>query len=191
MNDIRNEIKRIVSGIEPYDDLEKEHIKDTIDWINTAPEIFRIEKPATPLKHLVAFTVLVDPSQRKILLLDHRKALLKLPSGGHVDKNELPNITAKRELQEEMNETDELLFENPLFIDQMTTVGLTAGHIDVNLWYVFKRDSSKPIHDDNEEFIREFSGYCWYSFDEVLMLDIKNLNTNMHRFVRKLIEKGL
>lgn len=102
VTDVRTDIKSIIGNITPFDYLELAHIKDSLNWIDTAREIFRIEKPATPPKHLVTFTVLVDPSEMKILLFDHRKAGLLLPSGGHVEKNEMPHDAALRELQEEL-----------------------------------------------------------------------------------------
>jgi 8-oxo-dGTP pyrophosphatase MutT (NUDIX family) len=192
-NSIRQQIKNLITAITPFDEIEQNHIQDTLNWIDSDVEIFRIEKPATPLKHLVTFTVFVDPIAKKVLLLEHKKALLLLPNGGHVDKDELPFNTALRELKEEMHEEGTFLFDpqRPFFIDQMVTVGLTAGHTDVTLWYVFQRDSNKPINDQLPEFQREFDKYYWLTFDEILHIDIKKLNANMHRFVRKLQSQEL
>ncbi len=185
---VREQIKKIIRQISPFDEIEKAHQADAIAWIDSGVEIFRIERPATPPKHLVTFTVFIDPILKKLLLLNHRKALLMLPNGGHVDKNELPFNAAIREMREEMNEEGRFLFDSkvPLFLDQMQTVGLTAGHTDVTLWYVFERDSTKPINDKSEEFTKEFDGYMWFTFKEVLNIDIEKLNPNMHRFIKKL-----
>lgn len=189
MNDIRQKIKQIISDIKPCDDIEQQQIYNALQWIDTAEEIFRIEKPATPSKHLVTFTVFVDSKRNKILLLNHKKAQLLLPNGGHVDKDEMPFDSALREVKEELSEEGKFLFnsETPLFLDQMTTVGLTAGHTDVTLWYVFDRDSTFPINDQSDEFIKEFDGYNWFTFDEVLNTDINKLNPNTHRFIKKLL----
>jgi len=185
---VRKQIKELITQINPFDEIEKAHQADAIAWIDSSVEIFRIERPATPPKHLVCYTVFVDSVQKKILLLEHRKSLLLLPGGGHVDKNELPFNTVLREIQEEMNEDGFFLFDSksPLFITHVETVGLMAGHIDVDLWYVFKRDSQLPINDHTEEFKREFGNYGWYTFNEVLAMDISRLDLNMHRFVKKL-----
>jgi 8-oxo-dGTP pyrophosphatase MutT (NUDIX family) len=64
--------------------------------------MFRIQKDAIPPKHLVSFSVVIDPDNEKILLFDHKKALLLLPSGGHINVDELPLAAAQRELQEEL-----------------------------------------------------------------------------------------
>jgi len=53
-------------------------------WIDSGAQIFRLMKPETPDPHLVAYFLLLDPAQKKVLLVDHKKAGLWLPSGGHV-----------------------------------------------------------------------------------------------------------
>eukprot|EP01037_Dinobryon_pediforme_P016146 gene16146-16324_t len=56
-------------GIAPYDDLEKFQIRETLDWIRSDAEIFRLEKPATPPKHLVSYFLLVDKTERQTNIL--------------------------------------------------------------------------------------------------------------------------
>ena len=69
-------IYNLIATIAPYDDIE------------SGSPIFRIQKPDVPNKHLVSYFVLFDEHNRKILLVDHKKALLWLPSGGHVEIDE-------------------------------------------------------------------------------------------------------
>jgi ADP-ribose pyrophosphatase YjhB (NUDIX family) len=188
VNEIKEEINKLIQSVVPLDEIERNHQQDILDWIASGAEIFRIEKPATPLKHLVCYSVLVDSKERKILLLDHLKALKKLPGGGHVNKDELPLEAAKRELVEELEIDPKPIFnsESPLFVTVTETVGITAGHIDVDLWYVFEGDSSAPIKSETDEFKREFGGYRWLSFDEILSTPIEEFDPNMYRFVEKL-----
>lgn len=87
--EIKNKIVESIQTINPFDDTEKEHLDDAVKWIKSGVEIFRIEKPATPSKHLVCYAVLCDIDKQKILLFEHKKAELLLPGGGHVDKNEM------------------------------------------------------------------------------------------------------
>jgi 8-oxo-dGTP diphosphatase len=186
---MRKKISDLIGKVNPFDQIEKDHISDTLDWIESGAEIFKIKSPDVPPKHLVSFSVLFDPEEKKILLLDHRKALLLLPSGGHINRDEMPFDTAKRELVEELEIDPKPLFENsgvPFFVSQITTVGLTAGHIDVDLWYIFRGDSKIPINDKSEEFVREFSGFQWLTLTEMLSKPIENFDVNMHRFVVKL-----
>lgn len=189
MKNIREEIFDLISKVEAFDEFEKNHKQDILDWLSSGVEIFRIERPAVPLKHLVCYSVLVDVERRKILLFDHTKALLLLPGGGHVDRNEMPFATSKRELLEELNIQPKPLVDSsvPFFVTVTETVGNTPGHIDVDLWYLFEGDSALPITSETEDFKREFSGYQWMTFDEILSTPIEKLDVNMHRFVEKLI----
>lgn len=189
MEEVRKEIANLIEKINPCDEIEKQYKDDALTWIASGAEIFRIEKPATPLKHLVCYTVLCDFQRQKILLLEHQKAQRLLPSGGHVDRDELPYDAVVREVKEELGFETEFVFadwQTPFFISQVETYGKTPGHIDVDLWYLLKGDSEKPLNDQAEEFKREFGNYAWYTFDEILNMPIEKFDPNMHRFVNKL-----
>jgi hypothetical protein len=73
-NPIIQTIKDIILSIDAYDELEQEHIDETLKWIRSGAPLFRTEKPATPPKHLVPYFVLIDEAVRKVLLVDHKKA---------------------------------------------------------------------------------------------------------------------
>lgn len=186
---IREEIANVIEAVVPFDEIEKGHKEDAISWINSGVEIFRIERPAMPPKHLISFNILYDLKRQKILLLEHRTSELLLPSGGHVDKDELPYDTVKREIKEELGIEAEFIQDDwkiPFFISQIETVGKTPGHIDVDLWYLLRGDSEKPLNDQAEEFKREFGGYKWYGFDEILNMPIEKFDPSLHRFVKKI-----
>ncbi|MFA6588676.1 MAG: NUDIX domain-containing protein [Patescibacteria group bacterium] len=190
---IRNKIVSIIREIDAFDEMERDHLQNTLAWIESGVEIFRIEKPAIPPKHLVCYNVLFDKSKRKLLLFHHRGSGLLLPSGGHVNKNELPRDAAVRELKEELNLNPNFAqgeTESPFFLSQVTTVGKFAGHTDVDLWYLHLFDSTMPLDDSTEDFQREFSGYEWLTFAECDKLDC-GTETDKHllRFVEKLKDK--
>lgn len=192
MKDIRTKISDLLKQVIPFDQVEKAHIVDALAWIKSGVEIFRIEKPETPPKHLVSFCVLVDKQEKKILLLEHKNARLLLPSGGHIDKNELPLAAAKRELSEELGVNAEAIFcesGEPFFVTVTETVGNISKHIDVSMWYVFGGDSKNFINSEAEEFKREFNGYYWLGFDKILARPVGEFDKNMHRFVLKLKEQ--
>lgn len=142
----------IVSGIIPLDNLEQEHITDTLAWITSGAPLYRIQKPDVPNKHLVSYCVLWDERASKILLVNHKKAGLWLPAGGHVEVDEDPKETVRRECLEELNIRDDFWCEDPLFLTSTETVGLTAGHRDVSLWYVLKGNALEHYCFDGEEF---------------------------------------
>ena len=189
---VRRKIKDLILQIEPFDDLEREHLYDAIDWIDSGVEIFRIAKPANPSKHLVIYFVLHDSDAGKILLFDHNTSGLMLPSGGHSDKDVMPYQTVQRELLEELNiyANDSLYGSPPFFITQVDTVGKYEPHRDVDLWYLYEYDSTIPLDETTKEFQREYSGYRWLTYDEILSTDIALLDEHMHRFVKKLHKKS-
>jgi len=58
-------------------------------------------------------------------------------------------------------------------------VGLTAGHIDVSLWYVVRGDRGQPLRHDEEEF----NGVRWFDFSEI---PYARSDPHMRRFVAKM-----
>jgi 8-oxo-dGTP pyrophosphatase MutT (NUDIX family) len=180
---MKDEIHKLVQSIKPYDKEEKKHVQDVLIWITSGAGLFRIKKPDVPPQHLVSYFVLIDNKQGKILLVDHRKAKLLLPPGGHVEKNENPKKTVEREIREELGIEADFISGFPFFITVTKTVNIDAGHTDVSLWYLLKGDSTKSLIYDKGEF----SGYHWLSFDEVLNLSNKVTDPHMHRLVKKLL----
>jgi 8-oxo-dGTP diphosphatase len=176
---IREHIHHLISAIIPYDDVEQKHINDTCLWIESGAPIFRVQKPDVPNKHLVSYFVLFDEVNQKILLVDHKKALLWLPSGGHVEIDEDPKITVERECLEELGVRADFWVPDPLFITSTLTVGLTAGHTDVSLWYVLKGDSHATYQFDEEEFNK----VRWFRLDDI---PYEKSDQHMRRFIEKL-----
>jgi 8-oxo-dGTP pyrophosphatase MutT (NUDIX family) len=174
---MRNAIRDEVASIEPFDGLERAHCQEALAWIDSGVELCRVQKPATPPKHLVSYFVLVDRDH--VLLVDHRNAQLWLPSGGHVEPGEHPRATVARELREELGL--ELADDPgaPLMLTSTVTVGTTAGHTDVSLWYVIHADRGVSIGFDAEEF----HSVRWFHFTEA---PISRSDPHLARFLGKL-----
>ncbi len=172
-------IYNAISKISPWDDLEKQHIEDALSWIESGVPIFRIQKPDVPDKHLVSYFVVIDPEHSKVLLVDHKKAQLWLPSGGHVELNEDPKEAVIRECLEEFFVEADFLYETPIFLTSTMTVGLTAGHTDISLWYVLKGNHQISYDFDRDEFHK----VAWFDFDQI---PYEKTDPHMHRFMRKL-----
>lgn len=179
--ELRNKIKNLIQGINPLDSTEQEHIVEALQWIDSGREIFRLKKPDVPNKHLVSYFCLYDTTENKILLVDHKKAQLWLPTGGHVDKDEHPTEAARRECLEELELKADFLFDDPIFITSRVTVGLTAGHTDISLWYVLKGNTNQNLNFDE----KEFESINWFSFDEI---PYQKSDPNLKRFINKLEE---
>lgn len=176
---MRSAILSIVEAIVPLDPIEEEHRSVAAAWIASGAGLFRTAKPATPTPHLVSYFVVVDPVQEKILLVDHRNACLWLPTGGHVEPDEHPRAAVEREVREELELDARFLFEEPLFITVTETVGLTAGHTDVSLWYVLRGDATEPVAFDRTEF----ASVAWFRPGEI---PYDRADRHLGRFVRKL-----
>ena len=184
--DIRRVILDEIHTITPHDTLEAVHVHDATQWIQSGAELFRIEKPDKPPKHLVSYFVVVDPLHQSLLLGDHIKAQLWLPTGGHVEPNEHPKQTVAREAKEELKIDAKFLRSNekPLFLTVTQTVGLTAGHTDVSLWYLLSGDAHDKLIFDRSEF----TDMAWFSFGEILDSHPAIFDPHMQRFTAKLVE---
>ena len=174
---MRKTIRAELEMIRPHDSLEQEHLVEALAWVDSGAELCRVSKPATPPKHLVSYFAVVDGDQ--VLLVDHRNAQLWLPTGGHVEPGEHPRETVVRELKEELSLVPRDPIDAPLMVTCTTTVGLTAGHRDVSLWYVVKADRrQRPTFDE-----QEFNAIKWFRFNEV---PFERSDPHMRRFIEKL-----
>ncbi|MBT9457192.1 MAG: NUDIX hydrolase [Burkholderiaceae bacterium] len=174
---IRDEIEAIIA----LDDVEAAHRADALAWVDSGAAMCRTVKPATPPKHLVSYFAVVDG--QGLLLVDHRNARLWLPTGGHVEPGEHPRRTVVRELLEELGFAAAHEIGPPLMITCTTTVGLTAGHTDVSLWYVVRTERAQPIRYDEGEF----KSVRWFDFDAV---PHARSDPHLRRFLEKLVAHG-
>ncbi|MBY0280760.1 MAG: NUDIX hydrolase [Alphaproteobacteria bacterium] len=180
---MRTEISQLIRSIVPFDELEKTQIQDTLNWIDSMAEIFRLEKPATPPKHLVSYFVLLDLENRQILLADHRKAHLWLPSGGHVEPGEHPRVTVEREIEEELKCKAEFIQETPFFLTVTSVSALEnqdpSLHVDVSLWYLLQGN----IHQTYDFDQTEFHSIKWFDFNKI---PYTRTHPQMKQFMKKL-----
>jgi 8-oxo-dGTP diphosphatase len=176
---MRARIAELVRTIQPFDDIEQEHLATTFLWIESGAPLCRTAKPATPPQHLVSYFVVVDPEEHALLLIDHRQSDLWLPNGGHVEPDEHPEATVVREAREELGLQAEFLFPEPLFLTVTQTVGQTAGHTDVSLWYVVCGSIRQVFQYDQSEF----SQAVWFSLGA---LPTEHTDPHLGRFAAKL-----
>ncbi|MFD3704485.1 NUDIX hydrolase [Nocardia sp. NPDC058658] len=175
------DIAGLVIAMEPFDDLEQQHIEQTLRWLGGTTDIYRRIPPATPSPHLVSYVVVVDPDERGIYLGLHRKSGLRLPMGGHVDPFEQPLAAARREGREELGVdlSFDVVGDRPLFLTVTPTVGKTAGHVDVSLWFVARGDRADQYGLDPDEFVDG----CWWDLDPH---GLPESDPHLGRFIRKL-----
>ncbi len=170
-------IRKEIELITPLDDIERATKANVLHWIDSGVEICRIEKPDNPPKHLVSYFAVIDGEH--ILLVDHINAGLWLTTGGHVEPGEHPRTAALREAKEELSIDGEFLHDRPVFLTATETVGKTAGHTDVSIWYTLRGNRAAEILFDQSEF----RAVSWFHKDNV---PLERSDVHMERFLRKL-----
>jgi len=83
----------------------------------------------------VSYFLLIDHDEGSVLLVDHRKAGLWLPTGGHVEPGEHPVATVRREVQEELGieaAFSPVTGERPVFLTVTETAPSADQHADVH-----------------------------------------------------------
>lgn len=180
----RARLLELVGAIEPWDDLERTHLKSATQWLASGAPIYRVDKTDTPAMHLVSYFVVLDEMRGKLLLVAHRKAGLWLPTGGHVEAGEDPWATVVRECREELSieaVASPITGEHPLFLTVTRARGQGA-HTDVSLWYLLHANADTiNSYDQNE-----FDSIRWLTEEQVLEESDELLDPHMHRFTRKL-----
>jgi 8-oxo-dGTP pyrophosphatase MutT (NUDIX family) len=110
---------------------------ECLAWLRGTDDVFRRMKPRTPSPHLVAYFVLRDEQDGSVLLVDHIKAGLWLPGGGHVEPDAHLVDTVQREVSVELGVPAVFvpeLGEYSLFLTVTETVGPPEErHTDVSL----------------------------------------------------------
>lgn len=175
-----------VAMIAPLDPLESAHRSQILDWLAGTTNVFRrVSSPVEPVRHLVSYFLIVDPADGAVLLGDHVKAGLWLPSGGHVELGEYPADTVRRECAEELGVRAEFLpvtGPRPVFLTVTDTVGAGDVHNDVSLWFVLVLSRSAELVVD----YREYRSVRWWTPDEIDAADGAGFDPHMGRMLRKL-----
>jgi len=82
---------------------------------------------------------------------------------------------------EELSLTAEFLHDAPVFLTVTQTVGSTAGHADVSLWYVIKGDRNAAYEFDQSEFHQ----VRWFHRSD---LPAGRSEPHLKRFLQKLLD---
>lgn len=172
---MRDEIRQLISNLKPLDEIEEEHIRIALEWVDSTSDLFRREAPAIPDPHLVAYFVIISPKKDQLLLVDHKRAKLWLPPGGHVEPDEHPMDTVKREAKEELDVEADFVFKDPVFL----TVAHVGTHTDITLWYLLYGDSAAEWNFDK----REFQEVRWFTWEDIASVAC---DPNLSRFLKRL-----
>ena len=178
---MRNHTKALIDDIDAVDPTETLHKADALAWVESGAPLYRIKKPDVPDKHLVSYFAIFDLKNNKILLQDHLLARLWVPAGGHVDPDEDPAETVRRECDEELGIEARFLHDNPQFITVTKTNG-QGEHTDVSLWYALEAGHTDSLTIEPDKFAE----VRWWDIDDVLGTPIAQFDPGLHRFIRKL-----
>ncbi|GAT67049.1 NUDIX hydrolase [Planomonospora sphaerica] len=180
----RAAVRDLVAAVEPYDLREAAHQAWMLEWIDSGAQLFRLEKPSTPPRHLAVYAVLIDDPTRSIMIVDHLLAQAWLFPGGHVDDLEDPRSAVCRELMEELRispafhpQTGDI----PFFLTVTRTRG-RHSHTDVTLWFCYSADRNAPITPDR----REFGEVQWVPIDDRHAWPDGAYDPGLERFLGKL-----
>jgi ADP-ribose pyrophosphatase YjhB (NUDIX family) len=185
---IRETIISQIQAIEPHDEIEEDHQAAALSWVASGADLFRIKKPDVPDRHLVAYFVPIDKQSNKLLLQDHLLAKAWLPPGGHVEVDEDPIDTVKRECQEELGLQATFFGEpKPHFITITQVHDDGASHTDVSLWFMVGATEQDQLTLEKNKF----KAVQWWSIADILNSPLENFNPEMHRFCKKLLRSIL
>jgi 8-oxo-dGTP pyrophosphatase MutT (NUDIX family) len=176
---MRATILELIQSIPPSDVQEEESIQFVMDWISSGADIYRRISPAIPNIHLASYFVPYDREKKQILLVDHIKAELWLPPGGHVEPEEHPKDCAIREAKEELGIEAQFLTSDPLFLSLLEVTHKNLKHTDVSLWFVLDVKTTDDLNYDQSEFHQ----IRWFPIDD---LPYPLTDPHMQRFVWKL-----
>lgn len=168
INDIR--------GINPLDQQEKDDVDLTLDWLKTAQFV---HKPMNMDSHLGVLFMLLSPDLKSTFIINHRKAQLWLPPGGHVDSGLSFQQAIELEIREEMSIEPTFLDTKPFFLTRTLTGGVNAGHIDVTSWFLLEGNPDITY----EIQAKEASEGKWADLESIY--NDPNLR-HLHRAVKKI-----
>lgn len=125
------------------------------------------------MRHFCASAFVINPVDKKILLVHHSGFNRWVQPGGHIDDDEVPEETAVREVYEETGIRVKLLGQRfPREDDFIRPLGIQKnrgknGDIHIDITYVAVPLSLDEIEDDDE--VDKFN---WFSREELDDLDV-------------------
>ena len=147
-NTLKNQYILSINAIKPLDEKEQNDIQEVKSWIHQSESLW---KPENMEKHFGAIGIILSKDKTKTFLINHRKAGIWLPPGGHVENRQTFKETIAMELREEVGINEPVYINSDIFFLTQTRVQ-EAGreHIDITVWYLLEGDESVnyPVLED-------------------------------------------
>lgn len=120
-----------------------------------------------------ASAYVIDPLTKKILLVKHKKYNKWVQPGGHVEENEVPEETARREAYEETGIKVDILGDRfPRENDYIKPLGIQCNRTD-DINHVDIIYAAVPIRDGLLQYDpKESTNIGWFSRDELDHIDV-------------------
>lgn len=121
-------------------------------------------KPQNRESHFCVLFIPFDIGTKKVYIVDHIKAGIWSPPGGHIDLGENPLTAVKREFNEELGYviTDEKIQLFEANVTDCIPSGICRKHYDL-FYVVYIRGLEKFRFEE-----REFNSAGWYTLDEAI-----------------------
>ncbi len=125
------------------------------------------------MRHFCASAFVVDPITKKMLLVYHSTFKRWVQPGGHIEEDEFPEETVKREVYEETGYKIELYGEHfPREDDLVRPLGIqknrgSNGDYHIDIIYAARPLSHVKVKSDDE-----ITNYRWFSREELETLNV-------------------
>lgn len=173
-----NKLKEEIVELSKKTHVDKATIAAFLKRLQNNPRVTKYQGAAD---HICAFFVPVHRQTKSIYLGHHIKADDWIPPGGHVDTNELPKETVRREFEEELRVP---LGKSPIEFFDISIKEINKPKLGClrhyDFWHVVYTDKYEFDFDK-----REFHQAGWFSFKE----GIKKIKFPLYRDIVKKLEK--
>lgn len=150
------------------------------DRIITRIKQGKLIRDENPLSHFGGMFIPFNTNEKKVFVVNHKKAGSWIFPGGHMDKNELPYETAAREIREELGvevQPRDLLGPICVQVCDINTTQICKEHYDV--FFAFPVTKLKMNID-----MHEFLNSGWFTVDEAMKkIEQEYYHRSLQRFV--------
>jgi len=174
---MRQILKQEILKLKNKSHVNQEVLQKFLKKLEDKKGLFRFENPKD---HICAYFLPFNQQAKSIYLGHHKKANCWIPPGGHIEENESPVATVKREFFEELayelvNEPIELF--DLTIVDIVNPKQVCKKHWD--MWYL--------VHIPKLDFKfdkREFFDARWHQIEKVFpLVEIKDYKTTIKKLL--------
>jgi 8-oxo-dGTP pyrophosphatase MutT (NUDIX family) len=151
--EVRDQVRREVSGRLPIDDVERRYIGQFLVEFDRLTAPFDRESNVV---HVTGSAIVIGP--RGVILLKHKRLGLWLQPGGHIDLGETPSEAALREAGEETGLHVTFAGDLPQLVHVDVHDG-GRGHTHLDLRYLVDGGDADPCPPDDES--QEIAWFSW------------------------------